>query len=79
MSAISLKAVSAAILLLALLSSTNIPYTMISAYSALLVEYPLPTKSLTSGVLCGVSDTIAQFRDATRKEFNYGRLVRFAG
>ena len=80
MSAISLKAVSAAILLLALLSSTNIPSsTMISAYSTLLVEYPLPTKSLTSGVLCGVSDTIAQFRDATRKEFNYGRLIRFAG
>ena len=79
MSAISVKAVSAAILLLALLSSTNIPSTIISAYSTLLVEYPLPTKSLTSGVLCGVSDTIAQFRDATRKEFNYGRLIRFAG
>ena len=76
--AISLKAISAAILL-ALLSTTDIPSTMISTYTTLLVEYPLPTKSLTSGALCGVSDIIAQFRDATRKEFNYGRLIRFAG
>ena len=76
--AISLKAISAAILL-ALLSTTDIPSTMISTYATLLVECPLPTKSLTSGALCGVSDIIAQFRDATRKEFNYGRLIRFAG
>ncbi|KAL9186204.1 hypothetical protein ACHAXT_005442 [Thalassiosira profunda] len=64
---------------LALLSATPLPSTLVSAYTTLLVEHPIPTKSLTSGALCGVSDVIAQTRDTTRKEFNVGRLVRFAG
>lgn len=65
--------------LLLLLSQTSIPSTAIATYSTLLVEHPLPTKSLTSGALCGVSDVIAQSRDDTRREFNFGRLIRFAG
>jgi len=75
-----LKAVVSGVTILLLLSSaTTLPSTVITTYSSILVEYPLPTKSLTSGVLCGISDSIAQFRDSTRKEFNYGRLIRFAG
>ena len=73
-----LKVASVAVMILLLLSTT-LPSTVMSTYSSLLVEHPLPTKSLTSGVLCGVSDVIAQFRDSTRKKFNYGRLIRFAG
>jgi len=71
--------VSGATLLLLLSSATTSPSTVIAVYSSLLVDYPLPTKSLTSGVLCGISDIIAQFRDSTRKDFNYGRFLRFAG
>jgi len=67
------------VMCLLLLSTTAVPSEMLTAYSRLLVEYPLPTKSLTSGALCGVGDTIAQFRDSSRKEFNHGRLIRFAG
>ena len=52
---------------------------IISTYTTLLSEYPLPTKSLTSGALCGVSDVIAQYREANRKEFNFKRWIRFAG
>ena len=52
---------------------------IITTYSKLLAEYPLPTKSLTSGALCGVSDVIAQFREANRKQFNFKRWIRFAG
>jgi len=76
--AFSVKAISAAAFI-GLLSSTSIPSTFISTYSALLLEHPLPTKSITSGILCGISDIIAQLRDQTRREFNYARLVRFAG
>ena len=65
--------------LLLLLSATARPSEAIAAYSGLLAEYPLVTKSLTSGILCGASDAIAQFRDSTRKGFNYGRWIRFAG
>lgn len=52
---------------------------IITTYSKLIAEYPLPTKSLTSGALCGVSDVIAQFREANRKQFNFKRWIRFAG
>jgi len=76
--ALSVKAISAAALI-GLLSSTSLPTTFISTYSALLLEHPLPTKSITSGILCGISDIIAQIRDRTRRDFNYARLVRFAG
>jgi len=77
-SSLSLKAVSVGSLLL-LLSQTDVPSTLIGTYTSLLIEHPLPTKSLTSGALCGVSDVIAQSRDSSRREFNYGRLIRFAG
>ena len=76
--ALSIKAISAAVFL-GILSSTSIPSAFISTYSALLLEHPLPTKSITSGILCGISDIIAQLRDQTRSEFNYARLIRFAG
>ena len=52
---------------------------VITTYSTLLANYPLPTKSLTSGALCGVSDAIAQYREANRKQFNFKRWIRFAG
>ena len=74
-----LKMASGTAAFLLLLSSTTLPSTIVSSYSTLLIEYPLPTKSLTSGALCGVSDIVAQLRDSTRKEFNLGRLIRFAG
>ena len=76
--ALSVKAISAAAFI-GVLSSTSIPSTFISTYSTLLLEHPLPTKSITSGILCGISDIIAQLRDQTRREFNYARLIRFAG
>merc|ERR1712205_90031 len=76
---LSVKAISAAAFIGLLSSSTNIPSTFISTYSTFLLDYPLPTKSITSGILCGISDIIAQFRDQTRREFNYARLFRFAG
>lgn len=76
--ALSAKAISAAAFI-GLLSSSSIPSTFISTYSTLLLEHPLPTKSITSGILCGISDIIAQLRDQKRREFNYARLVRFAG
>ena len=75
---VAVKAISAAAFL-GILSSTSIPSTFISTYSTFLLDYPLPTKSITSGILCGISDIIAQFRDQTRREFNYARLFRFAG
>mmetsp|Transcript_22719 Transcript_22719/g.45392 ORF Transcript_22719/g.45392 Transcript_22719/m.45392 type:complete len:469 (+) Transcript_22719:196-1602(+) len=56
-----------------------IPTLLLSTYSAFLLEYPVPTKSITSGILCGISDALAQYRDKTRKEFNFGRWIRFAG
>lgn len=51
----------------------------VTNYSRVLHDYPLPTKSLTAGALCGVSDVIAQYRDSSRKEFNFRRWIRFAG
>ena len=71
-----------------LLALSQVPQTRVLAtviiptYSKLLAEYPLPTKSFTSGFLCGVSDAIAQFREANeanRKQFNFKRWIRFAG
>jgi len=76
--ALSVKAISAAAFI-GLLSSSSIPSTFITTYSTMLLDYPLPTKSITSGILCGISDIIAQFRDQKRRKFNYARLVRFAG
>ena len=59
--------------------SRAIGTVIITTYSTLLAEHPLPTKSLTSGALCGVSDIIAQFREDNRKQFNFKRWIRFAG
>jgi hypothetical protein len=74
-----IKLTSLAVASIVLLSLTDVPSTAIATYSSLLVEHPTPTKSLTSGFLCGISDIIAQFRDPTRRDFNYRRLIRFAG
>jgi len=52
--------------------------TTINAYTASLIEHPLPTKSFSAGVLCGISDIIAQKRDPNRGRFNPGRTIRFA-
>ena len=59
-------------------SAKYIAQTTADAYGASLIENPLPTKSLTAGVLCGISDVIAQRRDPNRGEYNIGRTVRFA-
>ena len=61
-------AISGGALLLAFMlqSNNNLPSTIISTYTQLLIEYPMLTKSLTSGMLCGISDIIAQSRDTTR-------------
>lgn len=52
--------------------------TTANAYTASLIEHPLPTKSLSAGFLCGISDIIAQKRDPNRGKFNPGRTFRFA-
>jgi len=59
-------------------NAISIAKTAADVYSTLLIEHPLPTKSLTAGILCGISDIIAQRRDITREEFNIGRTLRFA-
>ncbi len=76
-SSTSFKVASVAVLLI-LLSQSELPSAFLNIYSTMLVEHPLPTKSLTSGILCGVSDALAQYRDVSRQEFNYGRWIRFA-
>ena len=73
------SAVSSGVMCLLLHSFTTFPSTIFAAYSRLLIHYPLTTKSLSSGVLCGIGDIIAQFRDLKCNKFNYGRLIRFAG
>ena len=73
------SAISSGVICLFLHSFTTFPSTIFAAYSRLLMHYPLTTKSLSSGVLCGIGDIIAQFRDPTYSKFNYGRLIRFAG
>eukprot|EP00984_Skeletonema_dohrnii_P026484 scaffold15845_cov114-Skeletonema_dohrnii-CCMP3373.AAC.3 len=84
-SVFSSRNVIAIVSVAALLALSQVPQTrvlatvIITTYSKLLAEYPLPTKSLTSGLLCGVSDAIAQFREANRKQFNFQRWIRFAG
>ena len=53
--------------------------TITDSYGTALVEHPLPTKSLTAGALCGISDVIAQKRAACPgDEYNPMRTVRFA-
>ena len=52
--------------------------TVTSSYGVALVENPLPTKSLTAGVLCGISDVIAQKRNPDLEEYNPKRTLRFA-
>lgn len=55
--------------------------TATDSYAVLLVEHPLPTKSLTAGLLCGISDVIAQKRSAQQsfaKVYNPQRTLRFA-
>lgn len=59
-------------------SAISLAQTTADAYGALLIEHPLPTKSITAGVLCGISDVIAQRRDPNRAGYNIGRTVRFA-
>lgn len=51
---------------------------VVDAYGTSLIDYPLPTKSITAGTLCGISDAIAQQRDPTRSEYNLKRTIRFA-
>lgn len=66
-------------LLLLLPQSRLLGTNIITTYSNFLAEQPFPTKALTSGTLCGVSDVIAQFREANRKRFNFKRWLRFVG
>ena len=56
-----------------------------NSYSTSLVQNPLPTKSLTAGVLCGIGDVIAQKRAAASEgngdpsfELDRKRTLRFA-
>jgi len=49
-----------------------------SSYGRSLVENPLPTKSITAGFLCGISDVIAQKRDSNLSVYNLPRTLRFA-
>lgn len=59
-------------------SASDATRFLFDAYGTSLIENPLPTKSLTSGTLCGVGDAIAQGSDANVREFNRGRCFRFA-
>ncbi|KAL7429409.1 hypothetical protein ACHAXM_001754 [Skeletonema potamos] len=77
--AIAVVGVGALLVLLQLPQMSTITAVIVATYSKFLAEHPLPTKSVTSGVLCGVSDVIAQFREPNRKEFNVKRWLRFAG
>jgi hypothetical protein len=53
--------------------------TFTDSYGTALVQHPLPTKSLTAGALCGISDVIAQKRAACPgDEYNPMRTLRFA-
>ena len=56
--------------------------TVMSGYGASLVEHPLPTKSVTAGVLCGISDVIAQKRGGgdggDAPPYDLRRTIRFA-
>ncbi|OEU08009.1 hypothetical protein FRACYDRAFT_250229 [Fragilariopsis cylindrus CCMP1102] len=55
--------------------------TFTDSYGIALVQHPLSTKSLTAGMLCGISDVIAQKRAACPgdgTEYNFMRTVRFA-
>eukprot|EP00537_Pseudo-nitzschia_pungens_P000799 CAMPEP_0172375832 /NCGR_PEP_ID=MMETSP1060-20121228/63623_1 /TAXON_ID=37318 /ORGANISM="Pseudo-nitzschia pungens, Strain cf. cingulata" /LENGTH=348 /DNA_ID=CAMNT_0013103115 /DNA_START=163 /DNA_END=1209 /DNA_ORIENTATION=- len=53
--------------------------SMISGtYGTAILEYPLPTKSLTAGALCGIGDIVAQNRDSNNEQYNLQRTLRFA-
>jgi len=52
--------------------------TATESYGSSLVQNPLPTKSLTAGFLCGISDVIAQKRDPLLDDYNPKRTLRFA-
>jgi hypothetical protein len=55
--------------------------TFTDSYGTSLVQNPLPTKSLTAGALCGISDVIAQKRASCPgddDEYNPMRTLRFA-
>jgi hypothetical protein len=47
-------------------------------YGDCLDLYPLPTKSFTAGLLCGLGDYIAQKRDKSMETIDMQRLRRFA-
>jgi hypothetical protein len=76
---IAIVCVGALLVLSQLPQMSTVATVITTTYSKLLAEHPLPTKSFTSGALCGVSDVIAQFREPNRKVFNVKRLLRFAG
>lgn len=59
---------------------TSVSFARIAtdAYGTSLIENPISTKSLTAGVLCGISDVIAQSRDPSSDEHNIQRTLRFA-
>lgn len=48
----------------------SVAKALTGGYSTSLVQNPLPTKSLTAGLLCGVSDVIAQKRAAASDEIS---------
>jgi len=53
--------------------------TLVSSYGTALVDHPLPTKSITAGILCGVSDVIAQKRSGGDGDpYDLRRTIRFA-
>jgi hypothetical protein len=52
--------------------------TATDGYGTLLVERPLSTKSLTAGILCGISDVIAQTKSVDGQSYDAKRTLRFA-
>mmetsp|Transcript_8329 Transcript_8329/g.12828 ORF Transcript_8329/g.12828 Transcript_8329/m.12828 type:complete len:341 (-) Transcript_8329:19-1041(-) len=48
------------------------------SYGTSLVNHPLTTKSLTAGLLCGISDVIAQIKQQKGDSYNIARTIRFA-
>lgn len=58
--------------------SSEILQTIASSYDTCLVAHPLITKSITAFSLCSMGDLIAQKRDKTRTDIDWGRVCRFA-
>ena len=59
----------------------ELAYTLSGAYGTALLEHPLPTKSLTAGILCGIGDVLAQSRgtnEDSTSNYNLQRTLRFA-